>query len=37
LINGYDLAELMIKYNLGVSDGTPYIVKEIDNDFFDYI
>lgn len=37
LINGYDLAELMIKYNLGVSDGTPYVVKEIDNDFFDYI
>lgn len=37
LVNGYDLAELMIKYNLGVSDGTPYIVKEIDNDFFDYI
>lgn len=37
LINGHELAELMIKYNLGVSDGTPYTVKEIDNDFFDYI
>lgn len=35
LVNGDDLAKLMIKYNLGVSVETIYEIKKLDNDFFD--
>ena len=34
LINGDELAELMIKYNIGVSKKFKYIIKQIDEDFF---
>ena len=34
LINGEKLAELMIRYNLGVSIKQSYEVKKIDEDFF---
>ena len=34
LINGDELAELMIKYNVGVNKKFKYIVKQIDEDFF---
>lgn len=35
LIDGDDLAELMIDYNIGVSEEERYIVKRIDSDFFE--
>lgn len=35
LIDGNRLAELMIEHNVGVSSDTAYILKKIDNDFFD--
>lgn len=35
LINGEQLAEYMIDYNLGVSTVTSYEIKRIDNDYFD--
>lgn len=35
LIDGDELAELMIDFNVGVSDETSYIVKKADLDFFD--
>jgi restriction system protein len=34
LINGNDLTELMIKYNIGVSVSHKYEVKRIDTDYF---
>lgn len=34
LIDGAQLAELMIDFDLGVSPATTYIVKRIDSDFF---
>lgn len=34
LIDGLKLAELMIKYNVGVSDKQTYRVKSLDSDFF---
>jgi len=34
LINGEELAELMIDYNLGVSVATTYEIKKIDSDYF---
>jgi restriction system protein len=35
LIDGEQLAELMIEYNLGVSVDQTYLVKRMDNDYFD--
>lgn len=35
LVDGYELATLMIKYNLGVQIEKGYEVKEIDNSFFE--
>jgi restriction system protein len=34
LINGEELAELMIDYNVGVSIATTYEIKRIDSDYF---
>jgi restriction system protein len=34
LVDGQDLAELMIEYNLGVSTNRVYAVKRIDTDYF---
>ncbi len=35
LINGYQLAEYMIDFNVGVSVQTVYEIKRIDNDYFE--
>jgi len=35
LIDGEQLAELMIEYNLGVSVTQTYLIKRVDNDYFD--
>jgi len=35
LINGKELADLMIDYNLGVSLQQSYEIKKIDNDYFE--
>jgi restriction system protein len=35
LIDGDELAELMIDFNVGVADEDKYVVKKIDSDFFD--
>lgn len=35
LIDGDELAELMIDYNVGVAAADTYVVKKIDTDFFD--
>jgi restriction system protein len=35
LIDGDELAKLMIDYNLGVSEAESYVVKRIDSDFFE--
>jgi restriction system protein len=35
LVDGNDLADLMIEYNLGVSTVHDYEIKRIDTDFFD--
>jgi restriction system protein len=35
LINGEELAQLMIDHNVGVSEVANYIVKKIDNDYFE--
>jgi len=35
LIDGDELAELMIDFNVGVANEETYIVKKIDSDFFD--
>lgn len=37
LIDGRKLAEYMIEYNMGVSMQQEYIIKRIDNDFFEEI
>jgi restriction system protein len=34
LIDGQQLAEMMIKYNLGLSVKNTYLVKSIDTDYF---
>ena len=34
LINGEELAELMIDYNVGVSVATTYQIKKMDSDYF---
>jgi restriction system protein len=35
LIDGIQLAELLIEYNVGVSNQQVYEIKKIDNDYFD--
>ncbi len=35
LIDGEQLAELMIEYDLGVSVAQTYLIKRVDNDYFD--
>jgi len=35
LIDGMQLAELMIRYNLGVSVKESYLIKSIDSDYFE--
>jgi len=35
LIDGIQLAELLIEYNVGVSNQQTYEIKKIDNDYFD--
>jgi len=35
LIDGIQLAELLIEYNIGVSNQQMYEIKKIDNDYFD--
>lgn len=35
LIDGKQLAELLIEYNVGVSDHQMYVIKKIDNDYFE--
>jgi len=35
LIDGEELAELMIEFNVGVNPTTTYIVKKLDTDYFD--
>ncbi|MDR2552764.1 MAG: restriction endonuclease [Treponema sp.] len=35
LIDGIQLSELMIEYNIGVSNQQTYEIKKIDNDYFD--
>jgi restriction system protein len=34
MIDGIQLAELMIEYNVGVSNQQIYEIKKIDNDYF---
>lgn len=34
LIDGDTLADLMVRYNVGVQDQSTYVVKQIDEDFF---
>ncbi len=35
LIDGRMLADLMVKYNVGVQDRETYVIKRIDEDFFE--
>jgi restriction system protein len=35
LIDGRTLADLMVKYNVGVQDRETYVIKRIDEDFFE--
>jgi restriction system protein len=35
LIDGRMLAELMVKHNIGVQDQETYVIKRIDEDFFE--
>jgi restriction system protein len=37
LIDGMELAKLMIEYNIGVSVESVYEIKKIDSDFFEEI
>lgn len=37
LIDGEELAELMIQYNVGVADYKTYVLKKVDSDFFEEI
>ena len=34
LIDGDQLVQLMIKYNVGVSAGQPYQIKQVDSEYF---
>jgi restriction system protein len=35
LIDGRTLADLMVRYNVGVQDRESYVIKRIDEDFFE--
>jgi restriction system protein len=35
LVNGDELASLMVSHNIGVQDKATYVIKRIDEDFFD--
>jgi restriction system protein len=35
LIDGQALGGLMVQYNIGVQDQHTYVIKRIDEDFFD--
>jgi restriction endonuclease len=35
LIDGLALASLMVRYNIGVQDQQTYVIKRVDEDFFD--
>jgi len=35
LINGQELAELMIDHNVGVSASATYVIKKLDTDYFE--
>ena len=37
LINGSELAKLMIEYGVGVQTNYSYDIKKIDNDYFEMI
>lgn len=37
LINGEELAQLMIDHNIGVAEAASYSVKKVDNDYFEEI
>ena len=37
LIDGKELTQLMIEYNIGVSTYSTYIIKKIDSDYFDEV
>ena len=35
LLDGVDLSGLMVRYNIGVQDQEAYVIKRVDEDFFD--
>jgi restriction system protein len=35
LINGLELAKFMFDFEVGISTDSTYVLKRIDNDFFD--
>lgn len=35
LLDGVDLSGLMVRYNIGVQDHETYVIKRVDEDFFD--
>lgn len=35
LLDGVDLSGLMVRYNIGVQDQETYLIKRVDEDFFD--
>ena len=35
LIDGLALSGLMVRYNIGVQDQQTYVIKRVDEDFFD--
>jgi hypothetical protein len=35
LLDGLNLSGLMVRYNIGVQDQQTYVIKRVDEDFFD--
>jgi hypothetical protein len=35
LLDGLNLSGLMVRYNIGVRDQQTYVIKRVDEDFFD--
>lgn len=35
LLDGLALSALMVRYNIGVQDQQTYVIKRVDEDFFD--
>jgi restriction system protein len=35
LISGFELAQLMVRHNIGVQDQDTYVIKRIDEEFFE--